>query len=354
LAAIEAAWKRQEEAFKEVEVEWKEELFLPKGSQSELWAEVLSPTKIKFMNPDGATIPSSDLFLNSKGKMSLKDRIFFMERKGHIWSTSIKKMELFPIQYFFDDQGSRLLRPSSQAMNTILGSSTPTAVVGHKTVCEGAQELACRPLASALRPIDPAYRQIVLEDLEITGKTKQWNGLKCIEAEIKEDNSRSTFITYWLCEEQNYLPIQWMHVHQGKERLRFEIKYGMSKSGCWYPIDWRYTNTLHNQKVMESLYCTVERWTEAVGESPIKTLPAGTYVHDKTKPPDQQEYLIRSDGTRRFLNRTEQFLPRDQFYEETERKYLVIRIVVITISSLILITCLLIGRVWYKHRSGKK
>ncbi|MFQ3593660.1 MAG: hypothetical protein SNJ82_10835, partial [Gemmataceae bacterium] len=165
LAEIEAAWKRQEEAFKEVEIEWKEELFMPKGSQSELW-QSLSESRAKLMNPSGEPIPAADLRLHSSSKVRLKDSDFMMERKRAVWSVNTKQFELSLEVHFFDQKGSCLVRPSGLVDWQEL-KKHPSARFGSKLVCDGSQELPCRPIAMTFRPINKAFRLFKLEDLSI-------------------------------------------------------------------------------------------------------------------------------------------------------------------------------------------
>ena len=303
---IEAAWKRQEEAFKEIEVEWAEGLFMPAGSQSELWVRLGGERRAKWMNPDGLRVPDQDLTFPLQAKIQLKGRDFFMESLEPHWSPTDKKFVPSRVEHFFDDKGSRHFRPNG--IDAWSGLGYPSAQVLSKLTCTGAQELACRPLILALRPLDRAYRMIRLDDVVITGKTAVVGGRECIEVVQLHNGSRESAPSYWLSKNENYLPIKAQQIHEGKPSLEMELKLEEDRPGVFRPVSWRVDSFLSG-KLIRSYRCSVVRWANQVSGPPSHDLPAGTHVYDFTETADRQYYLLREDGSRRYLSRNERFLP---------------------------------------------
>jgi hypothetical protein len=315
LAEIEAAWKRQEEAFKEVEIEWKEELFMPKGSQSDLW-KTLSESRAKIMNPSGEAIPPRDTKLNSLSKVLLKANNFRYDRYEHFWSPRSRSIELSPIVFYFDKEGSRYIR---QAVHDDSADSKHhlSAIIGNKTVCEGARELPCRVVAFALRPLNKAFRLYKFDDLDVVRSTKQ-DGHDCVECRVSTDNSQASHHVLFLSRTNNFLPIRWAQVHLGVTRVLITAKYEKSESNCFFPSSWSVTNTDRSKRVLESIHCATTMWHEHLNESPTSKLPSGVYVYDLNKPVGQQYYIIQRDGSQRILDQNERFMPYEQLVAKLE------------------------------------
>jgi hypothetical protein len=352
LAEIEAAWKRQEEAFKEVEIEWKEELFMPKGSQSNLWQSI-SESRARLMNPSGEPIPATDLRLHSSSKVRLQKSDFSMERKQAVWSVNAKQFELSVVVHFFDQKGSWLVRPTG-LVDWHEYKKHPSARFGSKLICDGSQELPCRPIAMAFRPTHKAFRLFKLEEMSILSPNEMIDGVDCTKSAIYINGSRSTYIALWLAKSKNFLPIRWAHVHDGTTRLLYSVKYNQSISKNFFPSSWSVTNTDDSKRVLESFRCETVLFKDASVGSVKLDLPAKTFVHDRNNPDGKQYYIITDNGSKRYLSAEELLYPYDQLVEQLQSEksgrlnWVYISIVTITILFFMIVVC-----VWFVMRRNK-
>lgn len=290
---------------------------MPKGSQSELWATILRK-HVKEMNPGGGPVPARDSRFLLQSSLRQKDRDLILHRTTLSWSPEQGQFVLSPIQYMFNRERACELHQQSNPDSK--NSFYPSATVRGPERCSALGEVTYRPLAAAIRPLNSAYRQVNLEDMEITGKQAKINDLVCIECRIRNGGNESDWPHYWLCASKNYLPVRVSLYHFGKIYMQMEIRYGVSDSSGYRPTSWQVTKLSYTGKIIESISCTVNSWKDQL-EDPISSeIPPRTYVYDISKASTPIYYLIREDGSQRLLTRKEQHMPYDALFETVRQE----------------------------------
>jgi hypothetical protein len=287
LAEIEAAWKRQEEAFKEVEIEWKEEVFIRKGSHSS--DEMLAISKMLVQDTENI-IPPADLLFNLNRKLLARGSEMRIDYTIPVWNKSTRMMSLIDQIASFGGNVSRSYSLKSSPNPSALHGSASIRSLSH---FPNAVHPANRPILAAVRPLNPAFRQAYLAEMMITGKTMTIDGFNCIECREHRSTSQTSYSLYWLDQHFNYLPRRITMHHAGRTRLKIGIDYKASLSECYIPSKWEIVcMDIDPNKVSESYRGKVTSVKKKFEEAIFPPLPIGTQVFDDRMPPGKQLYLV--------------------------------------------------------------
>lgn len=279
---------------------------------------VLNKEIAKKMGIEGA-IPPKDETFRLEGKIVIQEGEMLVEQNSPVWISSRKEFALFPRLSSFTSANVRNLWPVGNVEE--VGKKHSSAVIQSSGRFNTALEPSIRPILIALRPLSPAFRQAHLEDMTITGKVIQIGNDTCFECREHRTSSTSTYSSYWLCEQSNYLPRRITMHHAGRTSLKIDIEYREHESKLPVPKAWRVTNTNPKGQMIKSIQGEMQSWKDKA-ETPIcPPLPVNTHVIDERLPPGKQRYVVLEGADKYTITARDRGKSHHELVEEIAKTF---------------------------------
>ena len=124
------------------------------------------------------------------------------------------------------------------AARLFVGEKLSGTILG-KAVSPSKDQLACKALLIALRPLYPELGQINLANFKIAPNRAIVDNNPCVI--LKEHQYRTGLRhAYWVCPGMDYAILRYVEAVDGEEVIRLDIQYQESDEHGWLPSSWKH------------------------------------------------------------------------------------------------------------------
>lgn len=275
---IKAHWEKREEQFRSFHLKWEESVFYKKGSSNGPFDSNDRPNP-----PEDTVVNFNRSLLCDQGRIRIVDdgkyrsgeRGFLPTVRTTVWNGA-KSRTFTDFEDRFD-------------MGYMAGR--------RNRAYEDAQFkpplMACWPLT--------AFGGIRLDSYRVT-KSIVLDGVDVVVLQTRNLAGRDDQ-EIWLKAEPPFLLVRALRYMQGVPKKQTEISYATDSQDRWYPQSWKRLvfDKVGFSKVTDAKVTSCE-FDPAVNESDFQLeFPAGTWVHDMTRPDQPTQFLMKKDRTRRVI-----------------------------------------------------
>lgn len=283
------AWQQRQDRVRSARFSWLDRQTYTRGVHSEMGKKPGSQER---------EIPARDTTINIPHSMSFQGESLRYVYDGPDWSEA--KGEYVP--------GRAISTFNGKVCKAILPKGTPntyypTGSIKVEPKHIDAQVPSLRPLLTAYRGLVPNLRTYDLEDMRI-GQMTLIDGKSCLEiADIRRGGRMVRRL--WLDTTRDFLLVRAIHTTLDKVTQRTDIRYREHPEAGWVPTGWDIVNFNVEGSVQHSFQASVTAVEVNPTIDPEEfdiVFPPGSVVTDERAKVD---YLVRPDGSRRIIGRTE-------------------------------------------------
>lgn len=296
-------WSARQQQIRSVKCDWLEEITIPKGFLTDLvrqhFGQERGNERLSTMGiARGEVVPPQDTMFRGQSSFKLENGEIRYEREEPQWSAQEKKY--VPQQAVFGWTGTvhKSLLP-----NGTPETPWPQATIKHRQGQPSSLHLW--PILMLVCPMSSEMRLITIENFKVSMRHQPIGGRVCQEL---ESASGQLHRRLWLDDQRDYLPVRTITLVNGQVNHSLDVQYAKDATGRWLPKGWSIAQFDRAGRIREACRANVEHieLNTYIDSAEFRLeFPPGTRVSDMSSTDRSSEYIVRPNGDKREILRSE-------------------------------------------------